>query len=219
VPIPGHDHDKINSAFAYGGLPLVIRTIEGFTEVHIDHVALIDFAGFQAVTDALGGVDLYIEQTITSIHKPYRKFTKGMNHLTGAEALDYVRQRYQFSDGDIGRARHQQQFLKAVMDKAVSSGTLGNPAKLNAFLQAVTKAMTVDKDFSVTDMAVEFRGLRGSDLTFLTSPFSGFDTIDGQSVVRSDRARAAALYQAVVTDRVARYLATASPSASPGTGG
>jgi LCP family protein required for cell wall assembly len=219
VPIPDHDHDKINAAFAYGGLPLVIRTVEGFTDVHIDHLALIDFAGFQQVTDALGGVDLYIEQTITSIHKPFRKFTKGMNHLNGAEALDYVRQRYQFPDGDISRARHQQQFLKAVMDKAASSGTLGNPAKLNAFLQAVTKAMTVDKDFSLTDMALEFHNLRGSDLTFLTSPFSGFDTINGQSVVLSDRAKAVPLYQAVVKDTVAQYLGSVSSSPSPTTGG
>ncbi len=219
VPIPGHGRDKINAAFAYGGLPLVIRSIEGFTEVHIDHIALIDFAGFQAVTDALGGVDMYIEQSITSIHKPFRKFTKGMNHLNGAEALDYIRQRYQFSDGDISRARHQQQFLKAVMDKAASSGTLGNPAKLNAFLQAVTKAMTVDKDFSLTDMALEFHNLRGNDLTFLTSPFSGFDEIDGQSVVLSDRPRAAALYEAVVTDKVAQYLASTSPSPSHSAGG
>src|SRR5207244_3135053 len=131
------------------------------------------------------------------------------------EALDYVRQRYQFSEGDIARARHQQQFLKVIMYKAASSGTLANPAKLNAFLQAVTKAMTVDKDFSLTDMALEFRNLRGSDLTFMTSPFSGFDTIDGQSVVLSDKTKASALYEAVVKDAMAQYVAAASASPSP----
>jgi LCP family protein required for cell wall assembly len=219
VPIPDHNRDKINSAWAYGGLPLVIRTVEGFTEVHIDHVALIDFAGFQSVTDALGGVDMNVDQTITSIHKPFRKFTQGMNHFNGAEALDYIRQRYQFPDGDITRAKHQQQFLRAVMDKATSSGTLTNPGKLNAFLQSVTKAMTVDKDFSLTDMALEFHNLRGSDLTFLTSPFSGFDTVGDQSVVISDKPKAAALYDAVVHDKMAQYLASASAAPSPGTGG
>ncbi|OLB80099.1 MAG: transcriptional regulator [Actinobacteria bacterium 13_2_20CM_2_71_6] len=219
VPIPGHDRDKINAAFAYGGLPLVIRTIEGFTDVHIDHLALIDFAGFQAVTDALGGVDMNVDQTITSIHKPFRKFTKGMNHFNGAEALDYIRQRYQFPDGDITRAKHQQQFLRAIMDKAASSGTLANPAKLASFLDAVTKAMTVDKDFSLKDMALEFHNLRGNDLTFLTSPFSGFDVINGQSVVLSDRKKASALYEAVVKDNVAGYLAAASAAPSAGTGG
>jgi len=215
VPIPGHDRDKINAAFAYGGLPLVIRTIEGFTDVRIDHLALIDFAGFERVTDALGGVDMTVEQTITSIHKPFRTFKKGPNHFTGAEALDYIRQRYQFPDGDISRARHQQQFLRAIMDKAASSGTLANPGKLNAFLQAVTKAMTVDKDFSLTDMALEFHNLRGNDLTFMTSPFSGFGQVGDQSVVLSDRTKAAALYEAVVKDQVAQYLATSPATPTP----
>ena len=69
--------------------------------------------------------------------------------------------------------RHQQEFLKALMDKAASSGTLTNPAKLNGFLKAVTAAVTADKDFSLTDMAVQFRSLRGENLTFITSPNNG----------------------------------------------
>jgi LCP family protein required for cell wall assembly len=216
LPIPDHGSDKINAAFAFGGLPLVIRTVEGFTKVHLDHLALIDFAGFQEVTDALGGVDMYVDQTITSIHPPNRTFTKGNHHFNGAEALDYVRQRYQFADGDITRERHQQLFLKAVMDKAASSGTLTNPGKLNAFLQSITKAMVVDKGLSLPDMAWQFHSLRSSDLTFLTSPFSGFDDIDGQSVVVADKEKAAALYSAVAHDQVASYLTKASASPSPG---
>jgi LCP family protein required for cell wall assembly len=215
VPIPGHGSDKINAAFAFGGLPLVVRTVEGFTNVHIDHLALIDFGGFQQVTDALGGVDMYVDQTITSIHTGH-VFTQGNQHLNGAQALDYVRQRYQFPDGDITREKHQQMFLKAVMDKAASGGTLTNPVKLNAFLQAITKAVIVDKDLSLPSMALQFRGLRSSDLTFLTSPFSGFDTIDGESVVVADKDKAAALYGAVANDQVGSYLANASASPRPG---
>jgi LCP family protein required for cell wall assembly len=216
LPIPGHGKDKINAAFAFGGLPLVIRTVEGFTNVHIDHLALIDFGGFQQVTDALGGVDMYVDQTIQSIHPPGRIFTQGNHHFNGAEALDYVRQRYQFADGDITREKHQQLFLKAVMDKAASSGTLTNPAKLNAFLQAITKAMVVDKGLSLPDMAWQFHGLRSSNLTFMTSPFSGFDTIDDQSVVVVDQDKAKALYSAVAHDQVASYLTQASATPSPG---
>ena len=114
---------KINASFAFGGLPLAVRTVECFTDVHIDHVMAIDFAGFKEVTDALGGVELTVERDITSIHKPYRKFKKGVNHMNGAEALDWVRQRKQFPDGDFARMRHQQEFLRALMDKAVSTGT------------------------------------------------------------------------------------------------
>ncbi|MFY1573619.1 LCP family protein [Verrucosispora sp. WMMD703] len=197
---------KINAAFAFGGLPLAVRTVECFTDVHIDHVMAIDFAGFKQVTDALGGVDLEVERTITSIHKPYRKFTKGTNHMNGTEALDWIRQRKQFPDGDFARMRHQQDFLRALMDKAASSGTLTNPKKLNAFLQSVTEAVTVDQGFSLTDMAVQFRNLRGENLTFVTSPHLGSQTINGESVVVSDREKALTMYRAMAADTMADWM-------------
>ena len=221
VPVPqsagsecGGGRAKINAAFARGGLPLAVRTVECFTDVRMDHVMAIDFGGFKEVTDALGGVDLNIERTIKSIHKPYRTFVKGNQHLDGAQALDYVRQRKQFPDGDFARMRHQQQFLRALMDKAASTGTLTNPAKLNAFLKSVTKAVTVDKDFSLVDMALQFRNLRGDNLKFMTSPNLGSDNIDGQSVVISDRETALSLYQAMVNDEMAAWV-KANPSKGP----
>jgi anionic cell wall polymer biosynthesis LytR-Cps2A-Psr (LCP) family protein len=174
----------------------------------------IDFGGFKEVTDALGGIDLKVDRSITSIHKPYRKFTKGTMHMNGTVALDWVRQRKQFPDGDFARMRHQQEFLKALMDKAASSGTLANPAKLNAFLKSVTAAVTVDKDFSLTDMAVQFRNLRSDSIKFITSPNSGSQTIGGQSVVISDRTKALALYQAISADKMSEWL-TANQSKAP----
>ncbi|GAA1873957.1 LCP family protein [Asanoa iriomotensis] len=203
----GNTMAKINAAYAWGGTPLTVQTVEGFTGVHIDHVALIDFAGFAQVTDALGGVDMKIEKTIKSIHKPYRTFEKGTQHLDGAEALDYVRQRYQFADGDFSRERHQREFLQALLDKATSTGTVANPVKLNGFLQAVTKSLTVDQDFDLVGTAVELRGLRSADLTFMGSPSAGTATRNGQSVVLSDKTKASALYQAVADDTIQQYLA------------
>ncbi|PMR62288.1 transcriptional regulator [Verrucosispora sp. ts21] len=222
VPIPesaGADcasgqRRKINAAFAFGGLPLAVRTVECFTDVHIDHVMAIDFGGFKQVTDALGGVDLEVERTITSIHKPYRKFTKGTNHMNGTEALDWIRQRKQFPDGDFARMRHQQEFLRALMDKAASTGTLTNPKKLNAFLRSVTDAVTVDQEFSLTDMAVQFRNLRGENLTFVTSPHLGSQTINGESVVVSDREKALAMYRAMSADTMAEWMSANKPSTS-----
>ncbi|HEX5594821.1 MAG TPA: LCP family protein [Micromonosporaceae bacterium] len=196
---------KINAAFAFGGLPLAVRTVECFTDVRIDHVMAIDFAGFKEVTDALGGVDLHVERDITSIHKPYRKFKKGLNHMNGAEALDWIRQRYQFPDGDFARMRHQQEFLRAVLDKAASTGTLTNPAKLNAFLNSVTAAVTVDHDFSLISMGLQFRNLRGENLVFLTSPHKGSQTINGESVVVSDRDKALAMYRSIAADKMPEW--------------
>ncbi|MCO8275332.1 LCP family protein [Actinoplanes sp. TRM 88003] len=198
---------KINAAFAFGGLPRAVHTVECLTDVKVDHVMAIDFGGFKEVTDALGGVDLKVEKTVKSIHKPYRTFTKGTMHMDGATALDWVRQRKQFARGDFARMQHQQDFLKALMDKAASSGTITNPAKLNSFLKAVTAAVTVDNDFSLTDMAKEMRGVRGSNLTFITSPNKGSDTIDGQSVVVSDKEKALALFKAVAADDMDTWMA------------
>jgi LCP family protein required for cell wall assembly len=212
-PDLGNTRAKINAAFAWGGLPLAVQTVENFSGVHVDHVVLVDFGGFKEVTDALGGVDLTIDQDTTSIHKPFRKFKKGVQHLDGEAALDWVRQRKQFPDGDFARMRHQQEFMKALMDKAASSGTLGNPLKLNAFLKSVTKAMTVDNDFSLADTALAFRNIRSQDLTFMVSPNVGSQTVNGESVVVSDKAKAASLYDAVAKDTVTEWLAQNGPTA------
>ncbi|GGK32859.1 transcriptional regulator [Pilimelia terevasa] len=197
---------KINAAFAFGGLPQLVRTVECFSDVRMDHVVAIDFAGFKDVTNALGGVDMTVDQTITSIHKPFRTYKKGKRHFTGFEALDYVRQRKQYADGDFTRVKHQQMFLRALMDKAASSGTITNPAKLNAFLKAATRSLTADKDFSLVDMALQFRGLRSQNLTFMTSPHLGSQDINGESVVVSDREKALGLYQAIARDRLADWV-------------
>lgn len=207
---------KLNAAYAFGGMPLLVKTIECYTSVRMDHVMLIDFGGFKEVVDALGGVDMKIEKTITSIHKPKRVFTKGNMHLNGEEALDYVRQRKQFPDGDFARMRHQQQLLKALLDKAASGGTLSNPSKLNSFLEAMTSAVTVDQEFSLIDMALQFKGIRSDDLTFMTSPHLGGQMVGGESVVVSDKPKAIALYQAVGEDKMKQwYEVNVSPPPSP----
>ncbi|HET6479842.1 MAG TPA: LCP family protein [Actinoplanes sp.] len=210
---------KINAAFAFGGLPRAVHTVECLTDVKIDNVMAIDFGGFKEVTNALGGVDLKVEQTVTSIHKPHRVFKKGTMHMDGDQALDWVRQRKQFARGDFARMQHQQEFLKALMDKAASGGTISNPAKLNSFLKSVTAAVTVDNDFSLTDLAVEMRGVRSKDLTFITSPNKGSDTINGQSVVVSDREKALALYQAMAGDKMNTWMTENLKSGSDTTAG
>jgi anionic cell wall polymer biosynthesis LytR-Cps2A-Psr (LCP) family protein len=180
----------------------------------MDHVVLIDFGGFKQVVDALGGIDMYIEQDVKSIHPPHRQFTKGNAHLDGAEALDYVRQRYQFADGDFARMRHQQQFMKAVLDKAASSGTLSNPVKLNAFLRATAQAVTVDKDLSVLDMALTFRSIRSSDLVFSTAPHLGNKKVNGEDVIMPDTEKGAALYGAIKNDKAEEWFANNAPNPS-----
>jgi anionic cell wall polymer biosynthesis LytR-Cps2A-Psr (LCP) family protein len=60
VSIPGHGKDKINAAYAYGGAPLLVRTMQDLIGVPIDHVAIIGFEGFKRMTDAVAGVNVYV---------------------------------------------------------------------------------------------------------------------------------------------------------------
>jgi LCP family protein required for cell wall assembly len=214
VPVPkskdgrhGGTDAKINAAFAWGGVPLMVQTVEAFTGVRVDHVVMIDFAGFKEIVDALGGIEIDVDRNFTSIHPPNRKFVEGVQRMDGATALDYSRQRKQFPDGDFTRIKHQQQVIRAVVNEAAGRGLLTDPARLNAFLRATADAVTVDHTFSTFDMAMKMRNLRGNDLMFLTSPSSGTGTAGGQSVVFANKDKAASLYDAVKRDTVDGWLA------------
>jgi LCP family protein required for cell wall assembly len=193
---------KINASFSFGGIPLAVQTVERFTGVRLDHVITIDFAGFQHIVDALGGIDITVDVTFKSIHPPYRTFTKGKMHMDGATALDYARQRHQFVDGDFARIRHQHQVIKAILDKGVSGGLLTNPARLNSFLQATANSVSADATLPIVSFAMELRHLRAGNLTFLTSPTKGTGQVGNESVVFPDLNGARTLYGAVQRDAV-----------------
>ncbi|MEU4550650.1 LCP family protein [Micromonospora violae] len=214
VPVPrskngnnGGRDAKINAAYAWGGVPLMVQTVEKFTDVRIDHVMIIDFAGFVEIIDALGGVDIDSEKSFTSIHPPFRTFKQGMQRMDGEAALDYSRQRKQFADGDFARIRHQQQVIRAIMDKAASGGILTNPSRLNSFVKASSSAVSVDEKMSLLDMATDLRNLRGGNMTFLTSPTKGTGRVGSESVVFANTEKAKSFYSAVRRDAVPEILA------------
>ncbi|WP_422769759.1 LCP family protein [Plantactinospora sp. WMMC1484] len=204
---------KINAAYAWGGIPLMVQTVEKFTGVRIDHVAIVDFAGFKEIVDALGGVQLTVEESFTSTHSLLptgrREFKKGPQTMDGAQALDYARERYAFKDGDFARIRHQQQVIRAILDKAASGGTLANPAKLNSFVRASADAVSVDKTLSLFDMGMELRHLRSGNLTFITSPTKGTGRVGDESVVFAKTDEVKTFYDAVRRDAVPEILSGA----------
>lgn len=202
----GGHKSKINAAFAWGGIPLTVRAVEGFTGVHIDHVAKIDFNGFKKMTDALGGVTVYVNQTVTD-PRSKRTFQKGYNKLDGNAALDYVRQRYGLPRGDFDRVARQQIFLRALMQKATDTGTLTDLGKMKKFLDATAESLTMDNGANLGDMVLQFRSLRPNDLTFITTPNLGSENVNGQSVVLADKVKASALFDAVKHDTLATWVA------------
>ncbi|WP_341721147.1 LCP family protein [Micromonospora sp. FIMYZ51] len=204
---------KINAAYAWGGVPLMVQTVEKFTGVRIDHVSIVDFAGFKEIVDALGGIEITVEKAFTSRHSlnpdGRRDFAAGKQTMDGAAALDYARERYAFADGDFTRIKHQQQVIKSILDTAASGGTLASPTKLNSFVRATADAVAVDESMSLLDLGMELRHLRGGNLTFLTCPTKGTGTIGTESVVLADKEKAKQLFEAVRRDAVPEILAAA----------
>jgi LCP family protein required for cell wall assembly len=207
VDIPGRSKDKINAAFAYGGAPLLVRTLEGLVGVTVDHGAKIDFEGFKAMTDAVGGVRVWAEEASVSDGVP---ITKGWNDLNGSQALTFVRERYQLSEGDISRGRRQLAFVKALMIKALDPTTVLNPLKLNSLLNAVTENAVVDESMTpkfMRSQILSMRNVRGGDIAFITAPFSGYGTSPtGGAIDVVDEARMESLKIALQNDDMATYL-------------
>ena len=130
VDIPGRGKDKINAAYAYGGEPLLVQTMENLLKIRIHHVAKTNFEGFKNMTDAVGGVRVYAEEASngTGNGGPV-VISKGWNDLNGEQALAFVRERYTLSEGDISRGRRQLAFIKALMLKAIEPRDDHQPAQ------------------------------------------------------------------------------------------
>lgn len=208
VSIPGHGMAKINAAFSFGGPRLLVRTVERLTKVRIDHYAAIDFAGFKAMTDAVGGVDVTVPETVYD-KANQKRWQKGRHHLDGEEALLYVRQRYGLPGGDLDRIQRQQTFLLALLGKVRSRGTLTKPLRLDAFLDATTKAVAIDdtlSDGELRSLVIRHRGVTSDDLSFETVPILGSGRRDGQSVLFLDEDRADRLFTAIRTDQIEEYV-------------
>ncbi len=126
VWIPEYDYyDKINHAYSYGGRKLTQKTVEEFLGIRIDNYVQVDFKGFKGVVDAIGGVDIDVEEDMY-YYDEWDDFLidikKGPQHLDGEKAIEYVR--YRDEEGDIGRIKRQQHFIMAVYDKITSAGML-----------------------------------------------------------------------------------------------
>lgn len=147
VTIPGRrGHDKINAAYAYGGVPLAKKTVSNLLQVPIHHYMQVDWKGFIKVVDMLGGVDLNVEENM-DYEDPYADLKihlkKGQQHLDGEKAGEYVRFRHD-EMGDIGRVKRQQNFMKALAKQAF---TVTNMVKLPMIISTATDYVKTDMDF------------------------------------------------------------------------
>ena len=174
--IGGKAH-KINYAYNKGGTELLASTVSEQLGIPVDYTVCVNLQGFTALVDAIGGVDFEVPINMDyddpiqglSIH-----FKKGMQHLSGADALRVVRFRHNndgtgYGSEDLGRMQTQQKFLKAVAKKMLSfENLISNPRKY-----AEIFGQYVDTDLSVTDLAwfgMQVLGMGVDKIDFSTLP-------------------------------------------------
>ncbi|MGH3353902.1 MAG: LCP family protein [Nocardioides sp.] len=219
VRIPGHGKAKVNAAFSEGGPRLSVQTVERLTDVRIDHVAWVDWAGFEEIGDLLGGVEVYIPETVHDSARD-RTWTKGTHRLSGEEALLYVRQRYGLAEGDLDRVKRQQYVLRSILGGLRQSVDPKNPKKAYDLLDIITRHLTVDSGFSGGDLralALDLARMPSSDLTFFTAPVAGLGKEGAQSVVHLDARKGRRLWTAMREDDMESWLAKNREALTDGT--
>ncbi|MDM5373072.1 LytR family transcriptional regulator [Bacillus bombysepticus] len=139
--------DKINHAYAFGGVDMSVATVEKFLNVPINYYIEVNMAGFKDIVDAVGGVDVNNDLEFT---QDKHHFAKGNIHLTGDEALSFTRMRYEDPRGDFGRQLRQRQVMQAVIKKGASFSSLSSYGDvLTAIQKNVKTNLTQDQMFDM----------------------------------------------------------------------
>ncbi|PZA20504.1 LCP family protein, partial [Modestobacter versicolor] len=183
VSIPGYGEAKLNSAFGRGyndasgseadkqaaGAQLLIQTISGATGVQIDHYAEVNLLGFINISSIVGGVEVNLCNATSDVNSG-ADFQAGVQTISGADALEFVRQRDGLPRTDIDRQVRQQVFLAGLIRNVLSSGVLLNPVKQRQVIEQVGDSVTVDEGLSLLDLAAQMQAVQPGAITFQTIP-------------------------------------------------
>lgn len=204
VEIPGRGEDKLNAAFAYGGPQLAIETIRKLTGIPIHHYVEINFDGLVGLIDALGGVELCIDEPMRDPKVNIWFGSVGCYQVDGAKALVFARSRTMQilrngkweEDGtaDLGRIHRQQLLMKAIMKRAVSVRSVSNWREVT---DAVKKGVTIDDGLGLTQfmgLYERFGDVSADNLDTTTLPGHS-STINGVSYWLPDPEKTIALYE------------------------
>lgn len=166
--IIGHDTvDKINHAYAFGGVPMAMDTVENLLDIPLDYYVFINMEGFLQIIDTLGGVTIENDMDLT--YDSYH-FPKGELSLNGDEALIFSRIRYEDPRGDFGRQIRQRQIIEAVMKKASTPSVIlkasdmldvvGDNVRMNFTVKDLIQLQSIYKkmDSSIEQLSFEAEG-------------------------------------------------------------
>ena len=165
----------------------LIDAVEGLTGVRADHYAEIGLLGFVLLTDAVGGVPVCLNN---DVNEPLSgaNFRAGVQTISGSDALSFVRQRHDLPAGDLDRIVRQQAFMSQLVKKTLSAGTLADPSKLSALVDAARRSFVIDENWDFVDFAMKLQDISGGNVRFETIPVTSIDSFTewGESIVTAD---------------------------------
>ncbi|WP_169950533.1 LCP family protein [Microbispora sp. H11081] len=212
--IPAH-LGMINSAFSDGGMICTRRTIESLTGIHVHHYVKVDFTGFKNIVNALDGIEICLPQAVND-KKSKLTLPAGRQTVRGEAALGYVRLRYGLGDGsDISRIKRQQVFISQVVKKATSTALLTDVGKLQNFIAAAAKSVTMDDALNTEELikiAQSAQKLSAKGFKATTVPWEPY--VADKNRVQWKQPAAGNLFRAIANDTEVAPTASATPSAA-----
>lgn len=184
----GVDPDAAEPEAQAAGREQLIKTVANLTGVTVDHYAEIGLLGFALITDALGGVNVCLNNPVYE-QLSGADFPAGWQRLNGAQALAFVRQRHDLPRGDLDRVTRQQAFMASLAHEVILSKTLSSPTTLSNLENAVQRSVVLSDGWNIMDFAEQLTKLSGGNVAFATIPIleeAGWSDDGMQSVVRVD---------------------------------
>ncbi len=208
------DRAQIERESNEAGRTMLIRVVQAFTGMKVDHYAEVNLLGFYLLSNAIGGVPVCLN---AAVNDPWSgaNFAAGQQEVQGTAALAFVRQRHGLPQGDLDRVRRQQAFLAGAADKILSVGTLTNPSTLNDLVGAIDRSVVFDKGFSVLSFAEQLTNLSSGNINFETLPTTGPETSTNADALATDPEQVKSFFAAIAGGSTAPDPTTAAATVDP----
>lgn len=240
VNVPGYGMKKIKEAYGYAkyaedsrlykegvtqparehlardaGRAATIATVSQFLDVPIDHFAEVNLLGFYDLANALGGIQVCLNKAVNDRQYSGAVFPAGLQTISGADALKFVRQRHGLPNGDLDRTHRQQAFIAGVITKFRTQGIFGDIGKLSSLLNVAKKDVVIDSGFDVLGFLPQAKALTSGNIKFHTLPIEGYAMRNSQSVNLVDEIKIRKVVQDLFNPKPKDPKATPAPAPTP----